>query len=113
MTSTTPTPSTIEASESATGLRVRLSGEIDASLRPQASAVVSQVLARHDGIVVDASAVTFVDSSGMGFVLQLFGIGEQEGRDVVLLDPPTVVLDLLELVGVRDRVAVAYSAGAR
>ena len=78
---------------------VLLQGEIDASLRHAASEAMVAVLAAHGPLVIDTSAVTFIDSSGMAFLLQLHGVASDAGRSVDLRDPSGVVVDLLALVG--------------
>jgi anti-sigma B factor antagonist len=78
---------------------VRLRGEIDAGLRHAASEAMVAVLAGQGPLVIDTSAVTFIDSSGMAFLLQLHGVASDAGRPVVLRDPSGVVIDLLALVG--------------
>jgi anti-anti-sigma factor len=78
---------------------VRLVGEIDASLRHAASEAMVAVLAAQGPLVIDTSAVTFIDSSGMAFLLQLHGVATDAGRSVDLRDPSGAVVDLLALVG--------------
>jgi anti-sigma B factor antagonist len=78
---------------------VRLRGEIDASLRHAASEAMVAVLAGQGPLVIDTSAVTFIDSSGMAFLLQLHGVASDAGRSVDLRDPSGVVVDLLAMVG--------------
>lgn len=89
---------------------VRLWGDVDASLRDQASDVMAQVVLRTGPVVIGAAEVGFLDSTGLAFVLQLVKAGEEEGRDVVLEDPPEHVTDLVAMVGMADRVPVRRSA---
>ena len=86
--------------------RVVLSGDVDAALRDQASAVMADVVLRDGPVVVDTSNVHFLDSTGLAFVLQLVRVGEEDGRDVVLQDPPMHVTDLIDVVGMRARSTV-------
>ncbi|GAA2721261.1 STAS domain-containing protein [Cellulomonas aerilata] len=78
---------------------VTLRGEIDAGLRHAASDAMVAVLAGQGPLVIDTSAVTFIDSSGMAFLLQLHGVASDAARPVVLRDPAGAVTDLLALVG--------------
>jgi anti-anti-sigma factor len=78
---------------------VRLWGEVDASLREQASAAMVRLLERRGPYVVDVSDVTFIDSSAIAFVIQLHRVASDEGSRVVLRDPPRLVMDTLRLVG--------------
>lgn len=91
---------------------VRLWGDVDASLRDQASDVMSQVVLGSGPVVIGAAELAFLDSTGLAFVLQLVKAGEEEGRDVVLEDPPAHVTDLVEMVGMSDRVPVRRSGPA-
>jgi anti-anti-sigma factor len=78
---------------------VRLSGEIDAGQREAASRCMVGVLGGTSPLVIDTSAVTFIDSSGLAFLLQLHAVAADAGRAVELRDPSGAVVDLLALVG--------------
>ncbi|WP_246783648.1 STAS domain-containing protein [Cellulomonas persica] len=78
---------------------VRLVGEIDVALREQASRSMITALTSDGAIVIDASAVTFIDSSGIAFVLQLLHAAREAGIDVTLRDPDRAVSSVLEIVG--------------
>ena len=79
---------------------VRLWGDVDALLRDQASAALVQLLERGGPYVVDVADVTFIDSAGLAFILQLHRVAGDEGTHVVLRDPPTLVMDMLDLLGI-------------
>lgn len=78
---------------------VRMWGEVDAALRDQASLAMVQCLQRARPVTVDAGALTFIDSSGLAFVLQLHKVGQDDGMPLVLRDAPDLLTDLLEMVG--------------
>jgi anti-anti-sigma factor len=80
---------------------VRLIGEIDADLRTQASDCMGLALMHSLPVVVDASRATFVDSSGIAFVLQLYMAGREAGIPVTLRDPHGVLRDVLTAVRAR------------
>jgi anti-sigma B factor antagonist len=82
---------------------VYLQGEIDAALRGQASASMAQALAADRPVVVDASAATFIDSSGIAFVMQLHHAAGESGTDVSLRDPHRVLREVLEIIGYSDQ----------
>ena len=92
------TPGGIEISEGF-GSLIRLWGDVDASLRDQASAAMAEVLQRGGPYVIDVSEVSFIDSSGLAFILQLHRVAADEDTHVVLRDPPTLMLDMLDLIG--------------
>ncbi|MEZ0166932.1 STAS domain-containing protein [Kineococcus sp. LSe6-4] len=50
---------------------VALAGEVDMSLAPELERCVDQALAARRPVVVDADAVTFMDSTGLGFLARL------------------------------------------
>jgi len=84
------------------GCEVELVGEIDASLRDQASESMVDVLASRGTVVVDASQVTFIDSTGLAFLFQLKQVTESEDRQLHLRNPARVVTDLIEVAGMSD-----------
>lgn len=79
---------------------VRLRGDIDASLRDQASAAMVELVQRGGPYVVDVAEVTFIDSSGIAFILQLHRLAKEEGSTAILRDPPGLVRDMLDLIGI-------------
>jgi len=93
------TPHTITVEDIGGTLLVVLRGDIDAGLRDAASRCMVTVLGTDLPLVVDTSGVTFIDSSGLAFLLQLQGVATDAGRSLVLRDPSGVVVDLLALVG--------------
>ena len=88
-------------------------GEIDVALRPEASAALATALDRDLPVIIDTSQVTFIDSTGIAFLVQFYTIGREEGLEVTLRRPPTVVSDVLAMLGVDEfltRVPVPVSA---
>ncbi len=77
-------------------------GEIDVALRAEASAALANALARDLPVVIDTAQVTFMDSTGIAFLVQFATIGTNEGLTVSLRPPPPVVRDVLEMLGVLD-----------
>ena len=79
------------------GVRVlRLTGEID-----------SQVVAAYDGpavlsagaAVIDASAVTFLDCRGLGFLVRQTGAARRAGGRPVLRRPTRIVRRVIDIAG--------------
>lgn len=102
-----PVDGGIEAAPEGDGTRVLLWGAVDASLRDQASAVMAQTLAADGPVTIDVARVEFLDSSGLAFLLQLVRAGREDGRDVVLENPPALVIELLDLLGL-DRLPMRF-----
>jgi len=73
-------------------------GEIDIALRNEASAALARAFERDLPVVVDTSRVTFIDSAGVAFLVQLCRIGRDEGLRVSLHRPPPAVLDVLRML---------------
>ncbi|WP_456846417.1 STAS domain-containing protein [Cellulomonas sp. P5_C6] len=76
-----------------------LMGEIDAALRDEASACMGLALVNGNPVVVDSTRATFIDSSGIAFVLQLHLAAAEAGIPVSLRDPHRVLRDVLDMVG--------------
>lgn len=88
---------------------VRLWGDVDASLRDEASNAMVELLARGGPYVADVSGVTFLDSSGIAFLLQLHRVAADEGSRLILRDPPVLVIDLLQLIGIADVIPLEFT----
>ena len=89
-------------------LRVRLAGEIDAETGMLLHDAVARLdPPRHQCIELDLSAVTFVDSSGIGALVQARRVAHGVGARVVLVDPSHPVVRVLALVGLEGYFAVA------
>jgi anti-sigma B factor antagonist len=83
--------------------RLVLSGELDMGARFQAEQALDQLLAAPvEHLVVDLGEVTFVDSSGMGLILEVDERARQEGFNLRLLPARPEVQRVFELAGVAD-----------
>lgn len=78
---------------------VRLWGEVDGALRTDASTSMAQALVADRPIMIDAAGLTFIDSSGLAFLLQLHLAAAETGLRVTLRDPERQVIDRLALIG--------------
>jgi len=66
-----------------------------------------------DGLIVDLSDVDFIDSSGLGAVLEIHERLRREQRSVAVIAPRgTAAAVLLSLTGLRRRLAVFESRSA-
>lgn len=83
---------------------VRLIGEVDSALRQQASDSMGLALMAGQPVVLDACEATFIDSSGLAFVLQLARATAEAGVDMRLRDPARVVGRALETAGMAGAV---------
>ncbi|WP_250445582.1 STAS domain-containing protein [Actinotalea sp. C106] len=89
----------ITVHETADSTIARLWGEIDEALRHEAGAALSRTLDRNLSVVIDTRDVTFIDSTGIAFLIQFCTVGREEGLTVSLADPPAVVTEVLDLLG--------------
>ena len=85
---------------------VTLVGEIDGSLRDAAGASMGAVALHTGSVVVDASALTFIDSTGLAFILQLYRLCQESGRTCMLRRPDTFLLQMLRIIGMGDHIPV-------
>lgn len=85
---------------------VVLVGEIDGALRDEASASMSQALVTGSPVIIDTTLATFIDSTGLAFVLQLSRAAAEAGIAVTLRDPHRVLLDVLDMIGLAGELPV-------
>ena len=95
------------------GSLVTLWGEIDASLRNEASAVIRDVVSRGGAVVIDLSDVVLADSSALAFILQLHRICDESGEPCTVRKPPPAVVELLEVIGMERMIQVELSPAPR
>lgn len=86
---------------------VLLRGDVDASLRDEASAAMAQAMGSSKPVLVDASGLRFIDSTGIAFLLQLTMAAREAAIPLSLWDPRRVVLDLLDTLGMAGEIPVA------
>jgi len=93
------------------GSYLTLWGEVDAALREAASDAMASLAARTipRPIAVDASDVTFIDSTGVAFILQVYMLGQESGAVVTLVQPSAAVTEVLEMVGMGGRIPVVQA----
>ena len=92
----------ITVMEGSDATTARLWGEIDEGLRDQASSALVRALDCGRPVVIQTSEVTFIDSTGIAFLIQFCRLGREEGLRVVLADPPPIVRDVLTMLGLDD-----------
>ncbi len=83
------------------GTSVSLAGEIDIAARDEVVAALASAVAGTAGtVVVDLSAVTFMDSTGIGCLARAGRDLQAGGRRLLLARPTAVVRRVLEIAGV-------------
>lgn len=92
-------------------LLVRLKGEIDhhsaVSLRGGVDALIYEK--RPARLLLELSAVGFMDSSGLGFIMGRYSLMKSLGGRTLILDPSPQTVRILELAGIRRIVPIEYS----
>jgi anti-anti-sigma factor len=93
----------ISADRDARKARLVLGGDLDMAARFKAEQALDDLLSTPlEQLVVDLGEVTFVDSTGMGLVLEVHDRARAEGFKLRLLRGPDEVQRVFELAGVAD-----------
>jgi anti-sigma B factor antagonist len=78
---------------------VALRGDLDVTGAADAEAAISALVARGQSLIIDVSALDFIDCSALGALLRVQGLARRGGGNVVLAAPQPHVLRLLALTG--------------
>jgi anti-sigma B factor antagonist len=78
---------------------VALRGDLDVTGAADAEAAVTARAARGQTLIIDMSALDFIDCSALGTLLRVHGLARRGGGDVVLAAPQPLVRRLLALTG--------------
>lgn len=91
---------------------VRVRGELDAYSAPSLEELGTNLLAEGVGeLVLDLSATTFLDSSGLRAILTLHRRMENDDRgELALGNPSDPVLRLLEITGLTEHFTIRHDA---
>jgi anti-sigma B factor antagonist len=66
---------------------VALRGDLDVTVRADAEAAITALVARGQYLIIDMSALDFLDCSALGALLRVRGLARRAGGDVVLAAP--------------------------
>jgi anti-anti-sigma factor len=103
----------IEATDERHARRLVLSGEIDLSAHSVLRDTFSQELAGPaDELIVDLSAVTFLDSTGINALLNGHREAEAAGKRFVIVPGPEQVMHTLKVSGVDTVLDLSGSSSA-
>jgi anti-sigma B factor antagonist len=84
---------------------VSVAGEIDVSTAPLLRDRLQQLAARF--VTVDLSAMTFIDSTGLGVLVGAFRRLREDGGDLALRAPTRSTRKVLELTGLAQMMTIA------
>ena len=91
---------------------VALRGDLDITGAASAETAITALVARGQSLVIDMSALDFIDCSSLGALLRAQGLARRGGGDVVLAAPQPLVRRLLALTGQDEVFRVQASVDA-
>lgn len=92
---------------------VRIAGELDASDAPRVRALLAeQVLSGTGSLVLDLSALSFIDSAGLAAIIAAHKGTRSAGTRLVLAGPSEAVRKVLAVTGLASVLTVADSVEA-
>ncbi len=86
---------------------VAFEGDVDLESSPEARKILLDCLGRTSSLLVDLSAVTYIDSSGVASLVESFQSARKTGRNFALVAVSGSVLSVLRL-GRLDKVFTIY-----
>ena len=89
-------------------LTVRLTGEIDHHSAVSVRTGIDQKLMelRPPRVMLELSAVDFMDSSGLGLIMGRFALVKQYGGSFAVLDPSPAVMKIMRLAGMERMISI-------
>jgi anti-sigma B factor antagonist len=88
----------IDTEDSAPVIRIAVEGDIDLYSSPELRKAVLKAVPRSaEGVAVDLSGVSYMDSSGVATLVEGLRSAKEHGRSFVLASPSAAVMKVLEL----------------
>jgi anti-sigma B factor antagonist len=82
---------------------VKVYGSINSTTTPELDAKFEDLIAKkHLRIVVDLSDTDFISSSGIGILLSTVTVLRDKEGDLILMNPPKLIDDILEIMNIRS-----------
>jgi anti-sigma B factor antagonist len=91
---------------------VALRGELDITCSADVASAIAALMAPGQVVIVDLSALEFMDCASLGALLKVRAVGRQARSDVWLAAPTPIVQRLLRLTGLDDVLGVHRSVDA-
>ena len=98
--------------DSAGRTTIELLGALDLATRNLVLHTTRDAITQSDGgaVVLDVSGVTFIDSTGLGALIELYRFGTDHDVDVILRDPSPRVRQVLDLTALGGYLTVESTA---
>ena len=91
---------------------VYLVGDLDLAARDRLVEALTEASATTRRLVIDLSRTTFIDSTGVKALVDVWRRREDAGRDLVLREPAPVVMRTLEMAGVAHLLPIDLGDGS-
>lgn len=92
---------------------VYLAGELDLAARDRLAEALTVASATAHRLVIDLSRTTFIDSTGVKALVDVWRCRVDAQRDLVLREPAPVVMRTLEMAGVADLLPIDRTDGPK
>jgi anti-sigma B factor antagonist len=93
----------IEVQTASDAIVVKVHGSINSTTTPELDAKLEELIAKkHDRIVIDLSDTDFISSSGIGVLLSTVTVLRDKKGDLILMNPPRLIDDILEIMNIRN-----------
>lgn len=92
-------------------LKIKLHGEIDHHSAAAIRTAIDSTLftKRPRGLILDMSAVDFMDSSGLGLIMGRYAVMKELGGEVSVLDPNPGIEKIMNLAGMERMIKIQHS----
>lgn len=92
-------------------LKIKLRGEIDHhSATSVRSSIDNEIYSKKPrGLILDMSAVNFMDSSGLGLIMGRYSVMNELGGEVIISDPNPAIERIMTLAGMERVIKIQYT----
>jgi stage II sporulation protein AA (anti-sigma F factor antagonist) len=92
-------------------LKIKLRGEIDHHSAVAVRTSIDDIIKKKqpDELVIDMSAVNFMDSSGLGLIMGRYALMKQMGGNTVVADPNARIEKIMRLAGLERIVPIRHT----
>ena len=96
-------------------LKIKLRGEIDHHSAAAVRTAIDDMIRtkRPRELIIDMSAVDFMDSSGLGLIMGRYNTMKEIGGGVIVADPTAATEKIMKLAGLERIVKIVHSSSKR